>query len=170
MLRIVLAAVVCLLAVARCGGTASSGPTGTLGLASLVAPGGTPIAGHPVARLATGGGLAVDGVLGSWTLDETSSDSSWIAASELEAATLSADDLILIGWADGTPIGAWSAKIADAADATGASATDAGSGDVSGADYVTFGRVAAGEWVLAVTLHRADGRGEATYYWSLKVT
>jgi hypothetical protein len=27
-----------------------------------------------------------------------------------------------------------------------------------------------GEWVLEVTLARADGRGEATYYWALSVS
>lgn len=123
-----------------------------------------------VARLAGGHGCVADGVRGSWALDDAHSESSWVGASALEPMTLSTDDLVLVGWADGSPIGEWTAQIARATDTSGASAVDAGSGDAGGADFFTFGRVSPGEWVLAVTLHRADGRGEATYYWALTVS
>ncbi|MCI0344350.1 MAG: hypothetical protein L0221_02750, partial [Chloroflexi bacterium] len=58
-------------------------------------------------------------------------------------------------------------RISDVGDATGARATDVGTGSGGGADFVTIGRIAAGTWILEVTLNRADGRGAATYYWGI---
>lgn len=123
-----------------------------------------------VARLAGGHGCVADGVRGSWTLDGTSFESPWIPASELEKMTMTHEDLVLVGWADGTPIGHWRARVAKAEDTAGAAAEFAGDANGFGEDFVTIGRMSPGEWVLEVTLVRADGRGEATYYWALSAS
>jgi hypothetical protein len=151
-----------------CGGSVSPTPvpcptvSPVASVGALLEPG--------VARLAGGHGCVADGVRGSWRLDHTHTESPWVPASALEPMLLSTDDLVLVGWADGTPIGEWTAQIGPATDTSGAGAVNAGSGDAGGADFFTFGRVSPGDWVLAVTLHRADGRGEATYYWALRVS
>ena len=187
--RSVVALLACLLLVAGCGGSSSTGPTpSTLDFPSLVVPSlappdgsptpdppsapptsEAPLTEHSVARLAAGGGDVVDGVIGSWTLDDLSGEAPWMTASSLETVEVTPDDLVLVGWSDGTPIGAWTAQIAPATDTDGSNAETAGAGDAGGADFVTVGRVAPGDWVFAATLHRADGRGEAVYYWSLRV-
>lgn len=158
----------CALVAAGCGASASPttipcvtpAPLATAG--ALLEPG--------VARLAGARGCVADGVRGSWTLDERSYESTWVSGTTLDEVRLTTSDLVLVGWADGTPIGEWSARIATAADPSGALAREAGSGDAGGADFVTVGRIAAGEWVIELTLERADGRGRATYYWSLSVS
>jgi len=161
-------ALVLVLVLGGCGGSVSPSPlpcatvSPVASVGALLEPG--------VARLAGGHGCVADGVRGSWTLDGAHSESPWPPTSALEPMLLSTDDLVLVGWADGAPIGEWTAQIGAASDASGASAQDAGSGDAGGADFFTFGHVSSGEWVLAVTLHRADGRGEATYYWALRVS
>jgi hypothetical protein len=168
MKRIVTVVLAAALAVAGCGGSGAPTPVPCATVSPASSAG--PLLEPGVARLAGGHGCVADGVRGSWTLDGTSAESPWIAASQLERMMLSPADLVLVGWADGTPIGEWTALIAPATDASGAGARAAGSGDAGGADFVTFGRVSQGEWVLAVTLHRADGRGEATYYWALSAS
>jgi hypothetical protein len=176
-----------LLVVIGCGGATSSGQSETpFDVPSLVAPSigppdgsaspnppsvpptsEAPLTEHPVARIATGLTSAVDGVIGGWTLDAEVFEQSWIDLADLKRTDIPADELVFAGFGDGTPIGAWSARIARVSDATGATAVDAGSGSAGGADFVTIGRIAAGTWILEVTLTRADGRGEATYYWEI---
>lgn len=189
--RPVVAVLTCLLIVVACGGSTSTGPTpSTFDFPSLVVPslgppGGSPsrsadlpsvpptseapLTEHPVARLAAGGGDVVDGVIGSWTLDDLSDEVPWMAVTSLETVEMTPDELVLVGWSDGTPIGAWTVQIAPATDTDGSNAENAGAGEASGADFVTVGRVGPGDWVFAATLTRADGRGVATYYWSLRV-
>ena len=156
------------LVAAGCGGAGSPTPVPCATVSPVSSAG--PLLEPGVARLAGARGCVADGVRGSWTLDGTSSEGQWVPASALEPMLVTTADLVLVGWADGTPIGEWTALIAPAADASGASAEAAGSGDAGGADFVTFGRVSPGEWVLAVTLHRADGRGDATYYWAISAS
>jgi hypothetical protein len=71
------------------------------------------------------------------------------------------------GFADGAEIGAWSARAAPATDPRGTSVVGVGGRD---ADFPLLSSVAIdplppGRWVLAVRLDRADGRGDATFYW-----
>jgi hypothetical protein len=137
----------------------------------LPTPGPTPagsLSAPPVARIATGVTSAVDGVLGGWTLDGRTHDQAWIDLALLKRTGWPAGELVFAGWADGTPIEAWSARISTVGDTTGADAVAAGSGAANGADFVTIGRIVAGTWILELTLLRADGRGEATYYWEIR--
>ena len=177
-----------LLLVAGCGGSGQSPTTSSLDVPSLEVPSlGPPQASGPssaappsvqpspaaslgepaVARIATGVTTAVDGVLGRWRVDDQVNEQDWIDLALLERTDLPSDELVFAGWADGTPIAAWSLRVAPVSDATGERAVHAGSGAGNGADFVTIGRVDAGTWILELTLTRADGRGEATYYWEL---
>jgi hypothetical protein len=121
----------------------------------------------PGARIATGVTFGVDGVIGAWRLDGAAHEQAWIDLAALKRTDFPAKELVFAGFDDGTPIGAWSIRVAPVSDATGADAVDSGSGSGNGADFVTIGRIDAGTWILELTLTRADGRGEATYYWEI---
>jgi hypothetical protein len=109
------------------------------------------------------------GILGSWTLDGRGSDAPWLPASALEPVHLDAGAPVTAAYGDGAAIGAWGAWIAGVDDPRGSAATWIGGRESTepAVPSVTVGAVEAGVWVLAVRLDRADGRGDATFYWLL---
>jgi hypothetical protein len=109
-------------------------------------------------------------MLGAWTLDGQGSDSPWLPASALvEVAASSSSWSVRLGGGD--QIGAWSARAAPASDVTGESAIGLGERDDAepSLDEVTLGPLPPGRWVIAVRVDRADGRGDATFYWLVSV-
>ncbi len=112
---------------------------------------------------------STEGTLGSWTLDGFASDAPWLPTGSVAEATLQVGTRTTVGFGDRTPIGAWSASLATIEDVTGESRRGVGSGEAAGSPSITLAPLPAGSWVLAVTLRRADDRGDATYYWAIEV-
>jgi hypothetical protein len=124
----------------------------------------------PAGRLAVGNGAsAVDGQLGSWTLDGTANDSPWPAPTGLETVEAGLDARLFAGYADATPIESWKVQYTDVADTMASRLKDGGGGQANGSDFVSLAALPPGEWVVGVTLRRADGRGEATYFWVVRI-
>jgi hypothetical protein len=151
------------------GPSATPTPSATASLtATMSAEPGLPT--PPGAALAWGGGDApVPGLLGTWTLDGNAVDSPWPAATALEAVEIIPGSAVTVGFDDGTPIGTWTARLADATDATGETAHVVGEADAAGVTVIQLPALPAGDWVLEVHLGRADGQGEASYYWAIRV-
>lgn len=120
-------------------------------------------------RRADTDGPAVAGGLGSWSLDGMASDAPWLPADVLETVDVPLGARLAVTFADGAAIGTWTAVLADVADRDGAVARTVAQGDGSGGSAVEVEAPPPGEWVLAVTLTRADGRGRATYSWAVSV-
>jgi hypothetical protein len=121
--------------------------------------------------LLAAGQQSVPGRLGSWTLDDHGSDSPWLPAVVLREVAVGTGALG-IRYADGTGIGHWSAHAAPASDPGGLELI--GLGERDGAVPPPLQEVRPetpprGQWVLAVRLDRADGRGDATYFWLIRV-
>jgi len=123
----------------------------------------------PGASLCGGGDAPVAGLLGTWTLDGSAVEAPWPGAAALEAVEVNDAARLAVAFDDGTPIGAWTARLADAADVTAAGIRAVGQGDASGAASIDLPALRSGAWVLEVHLTRADGRGEASYYWAIQV-
>ncbi len=124
---------------------------------------GSPSAEPPSALLRISGADApVPGALGSYVWRGVGSDAPWLpgtAAQTPPGAGLGVD----LGGA--APIASWTARLAPAADATGAQARGAG----SGSGPVLVEAPTSGAWTLAVQVVFGDGLGDATYYWRLQV-
>jgi len=131
----------------------------------------TPVPGEPAATLQAPGLAPIAGTVGSWAIDGRGSDSPWLPARALGAFEVAGDTPIMIAFDDGTPIGAYAARIAAVADLRGEWPRSVGGRSLAAPAQaaVTAGPVPPGAWVLAVQLVRADGRGEATFYWAIRV-
>jgi hypothetical protein len=172
--------VAALLATLVACGTAPAGtslgdpvPSATLAPASPGASSSAPTAGPaqlPAAVLVLAGTEA-PGTLGSWTLDGQGSDSPWLPAAALAEVEVGPGPL-MVRPVDGASIGAWSAHRAPASDPSGRALTGLGGReeDTPALDAVALDPLPAGRWVVAVRLNRADGRGDATFYWLLAAT
>jgi hypothetical protein len=127
------------------------------------APEVTEVVGTPVARLRVGDVADAVGTPGSWTLDGRGSDAPWLPASALQPVHLRTGAEVTAA------IGAWGAWIAGTDDPRGEMATWIGGRETTepALPSVTVGGVEPGAWVMAVRLDRADGRGDATFYWLL---
>jgi hypothetical protein len=150
-------------AVATVGGSVSSPPASR-------EPSPLPSAALPVSVLELGAATFV-GALGSWTLDGQGSDAPWLPAAVLTDVSVGGQTLT-VRFADGSPVGAWSARAAPSTDQRGDSAIGLGERDEDQPPLgaVTFGPLPAGTWVVAVRLDRADGRGDSTSYWLVTAT
>lgn len=131
----------------------------------------TPVPGEPGATLRIGDGAPIAGALGSWTGEVSGSDAPWLPASALTPIDLAADGVLSIAFADGTLVGSFAASVADVADVRGESPHRVGGrgSAIPPLAAVPVGPLPRGAWVLAVQLVRADERGEATFYWSVRV-
>jgi hypothetical protein len=130
----------------------------------------SPAAEQPAAVLEAPGG-PIRGTLGSWTLDGQGSDSPWLPASALHEVAVR-QGRITVRFGGEVAIGAWSARLAPANDPAGETATALGERepDQPPSPAVVLESPPAGRWVLSVRLDRADGRGDATFYWLLRVS
>jgi hypothetical protein len=122
----------------------------------------------PPAALLTGDGApAVAGELGSYTYLGRGSDSPWLPAAMLQPVEVGAGERLVVQLANGEPIPAGSARVAQAADAEGTRTESLGLSQEQ-QSLVIFGP-GPGSWVLAVELDYADGAGSGVYFWRLEV-
>ena len=126
----------------------------------------------PAAILASAPGGPVAGTLGSWTFENSGSDSPWLPAAQLGEIQVGAGARLTVRLAGGEPIGAWSAQVAAADDARAEHPSAAGGREAADPplDEVALEIAEPGRWVLAVRLELADGRGDATWYWLVSVS
>jgi hypothetical protein len=124
----------------------------------------------PAAVLVTAG-AEIPGTLGSWTLDGRGSDSPWLPASALPERAITTPAAIVVRFVGSAQIGAWLARAAPASDPEGGLGIGIGGRDEGAPplNAVTLDPIRSGRWVVAVRLDRADGRGDATFYWLLSV-
>ena len=154
--------------------TVSAGPTGPASTPSLTAvpteasTDGPAEPAPPVVELRSRDGVT-DGVVGSWTLNGFAVDAPWLPATSLTTVHVAGGETLAVSFADGTRIATWVAHLAPAADVAGSEAQPIARGDAPGARAISIGSLPGGDWVLAVTLARADERGEATAYWAISV-
>jgi hypothetical protein len=115
--------------------------------------------------------LEARGTLGSWTLDDRGSDSPWLPATALSGQDVPLLAAISVHLDGATAVGAWSARASPATDSLGESGIGLGGREEAEPPLqaVTLDRLPPGRWVVAVRLDRADGRGDATFYWLLTV-
>ncbi|MEK6721058.1 MAG: hypothetical protein AABZ33_10370 [Chloroflexota bacterium] len=125
----------------------------------------------PAAHLTLGGSASAAGRLGSWTIDGAGSDSPWIPAPALGSVEADSGSILGVAFEDGAPIGSWQASYAAVADTAGIGPMPAGGreGDAPALGRVTLEALPIGTWVVSIRLFRADGRGDATFYWLLRV-
>lgn len=164
------------LAVAGCGAGSGASPSEVAfpsevappSVGSSRAPDDPGVTGVLVAAAAAG----TLGMLGSWVLDGRGSDSPWLPWQAGAAVSVPPGVPITIRLADGSPIGWWFVDLADEGDVTGLLAIRLGGreADLPSLDSVQLEPLAAGRWVLAARLFRADGRGDGVTYWSLLVS
>lgn len=141
---------------------AASGPSPAAGI-----PEPPVVALPPAGILLTAAGDEIRGILGSWTFENSGSDSPWLSAAGLPGVRAVAGSRLRVRLAGGQPIGAWSARAAAATDTRGERPIDMGAREVSEPplDELTLDVLPPGRWVLAVRLELADGRGDVTCYW-----
>jgi hypothetical protein len=146
---------------------------GCAGAPPLATPDGTESA-PPVlpAAVLAAPGVEAPGTVGSWTLDGSGSDSPWLSAAGLREIDIGRGP-VTVRLDGGRPIGSWLARAAPAADRTGETAVELGGRDDGqpALDHVDLEQLppAGGPWVIAMRLDRADGRGDATFYWLIIV-
>jgi hypothetical protein len=166
-------------ALAGCAGDAS--PTGP-GAEPSIGPTDVPAASAPAASpgpagdglpaaVLVAGATSSPGKLGSWSLDGRGGDSPWIPAAALTPVAVGSADSIAVRYADGAPVGAWTARVAAANDPGGLVTTAVGGRDLALPPLagVELHGLPVGSWVLQVRLDRSDERGNAIFSWLLEV-
>lgn len=130
-------------------------------------PSARPAVGPPAAVLVAEGLAPVAGTLGSWSFDNSGSDSPWLPGAGLREVRLAVAMGPIVRLATGERIGAWSAQVAAANDTRGERSVGAGGRETAEPplEQVELEPLQAGRWVLAVRLELANGRGDATWYW-----
>ena len=173
--RAVLSIVLAAMLVAGCATNAGPRAVSSPPAAGTQAPGATarptPMPGEPGASIRVLGEVPIAGTLGSWAIDGAGSDAPWLPARALAPLDVAADAVISVAFDDGAPIGSFTGLIASVADVRGESPSRLGGREsaVPPLGAVSLGPLPSGAWVLAVQLVRADARGEATFYWSVRV-
>lgn len=111
------------------------------------------------------------GRLGGYTLDFQGSAAGWLPWKPSAVVAIPGGVPVTIRLGDAAPIGSWGAVIAPEADTTGDELTVVGEreADDPPLDVVRLDSLPPGRWVLAVTLRRADGRGDGVTFWSVEV-
>lgn len=121
--------------------------------------------------LVVGDGAGIPGALGTWVLDDAGSDSPSLPWSAPDAIAIPPGVAVALRLADGSPMGAWFADLADAVDIDGGKALRLGGREADAPPLISvrLGALPTGRWVLAARLFRADGRGNGVTYWSVLV-
>lgn len=151
-------------------GTTGATPTDTPALptAALTDVPSNPVL-LPIAEIVTAQG-GVLGALGTYVMDGAGSDAPWLPFATIPSVEVRATDTLQLRFADGAAIGDISAEFAAAADTGGVRQQGvSGTNRAGDGSSVTVGPLPAGQWVLAVRLFRADGRGDGLTYWAVTV-
>lgn len=147
-------------------------PSGTAAAPTTTAPAASATTGQasattaqpPPASLAVEGGDPVVGQLGSYTWAGGGSDSPWLPGAPLRVGV---GERLALTLADGTGVGAWSARRVPAASTDGSGAVALGRGTTG---PVAFDAPERGSWSVQVTIRFAGDLGSANYYWQVSVT
>lgn len=117
----------------------------------------------PAASISVEGGDAVVGELGSFTWQNSGSDSPWLDGNPIRVGTGESLTLTL-----SEPVGivSWTATLVPQSDP--ASATPVGLGEGTG-EPVAFAAPPAGSWSVNVNVWFVDNLGAASYYWRVEV-
>jgi hypothetical protein len=147
--------------------TSSVAPTAA---GSIASPTDTPQ--PPAAVLAVNAQGSHPGVLGTYVYRGAGSDAPWLPARALRSVPVPGGGRLLVRLADQRLIGAWSARIAPAADDQGVTVRGlAEQPDENGRSAVIeLLAPPPGSWVLVVTLDYADGSGSGSYFWLVEVS
>jgi hypothetical protein len=140
-------------------------PSATRSAAAVRTP--DPVVAVPIARLGSGEA----GALGSYTFAGQGTDAPWLPARMLQPVPVRPGAAVEVR-VEGVRIASWTARVAEASDATGATATGAGKGGpiAAGTAVTIDAPKSRGGWVLMVQVVFADEVGDAAYYWRLDVT
>lgn len=180
-----LVAVVVVVCLTGCGGTASS-PAGSEGpsvpataapataapptAAPTVAPTMTPeppapsLGEPPAASLAVEGGDPVMGALGSFTWGGGGSDSPWLPGAPIGVGS---GEQVTVSLAGDVPVMAWAAKRIPAGATDGAGAVALGDGQTG---PITLTAPGPGRWSVQVEVTFGDDLGSAAYYWEISAS
>jgi hypothetical protein len=112
----------------------------------------------------------VAGALGTYTIDDTGSDSPWLPFDTLPSVGLGVAETPAVRFVDGVAIGQFQVEIAAATDTAGSAPREAPGGMLAadGRSF-TIGPLPAGRWVLVARVFRADRRGDGLTYWAVTV-
>lgn len=132
------------------------------------APSATP-APAPRAEIVTAD-ATVAGALGTYTIDDTGSDSPWLPFDTLPSVGLGVAETPAVRFVDGVAIGQFQVEIAAATDTAGSAPREVPGGMLAadGRSF-TIGPLPAGRWVLVARVFRADRRGDGLTYWAVTV-
>lgn len=116
----------------------------------------------PAASIAVEGGDPVVGQLGSFTWDNSGSDSPWLPGNPIH---IGSGERLRLVFADPVRLAGWTVSRAPAeANGSGVVGVAEGSGEP-----VTFAPPPAGSWSVSVSVWFADSLGSASYYWLIEV-
>ena len=132
--------------------------------ASIALVSAVPIAEPPAATIAVEGGDPVTGDLGSFTWQNSGSDSPWLAGSPIHIGSGETLEMTLV---EPVAIDTWTATRVAAATLDDTAAV--GLGDGAAANPVRFTGPPPGVWSVKVSVWFAGNLGSATYYWRVEV-
>lgn len=122
----------------------------------------SPMAEPPAASIAVEGGDPVVGQLGSFTWENSGSDSPWLPGNPIHVGS---GERLTLALADPVSVVNWTVRRAPAgADGSGVVGMADGSGEP-----VTFDAPPPGSWSVNVDVWFVDNRGSAAYFWLIEV-
>jgi hypothetical protein len=117
----------------------------------------------PAASIAVEGGDPVVGELGSFTWQNSGSDSPWLDGNPIH---IGSGETLTVTFAEPVAIETWTASRVDSATLDGSIAVGLGEGTV---DPVAFTGPPQGTWSVNVNVWFADNLGSGSYYWLVEV-
>jgi hypothetical protein len=156
-----------------CGCMASPSPTSGVPVSPPIGPASTTDASRPPAAfLAVNGQGRHPGELGTYIYRGAGSDSPWLPARSLQPVAVPAGGRLAVRLADQRLIGAWSVKVAPAADDQGVTARVLSAQPDVNRRWAVVDALAPppGPWVLVVTVDYGDGSGSGSYFWLVEVS
>jgi hypothetical protein len=168
-----LGAALALWVAAGCGAAPPSPiPSNAVSSGEPVSPAATTDASRPPAAvLSVNGQGRREGELGTYVYRGAGSDSPWLPARSLESVAVPAGARLGVRLADRRLIGAWSARVAAAADEQGVPTRPLADEPDASRRWAAleFTAPGPGSWVLEVSLDYGDGSGSGAYFWLIEV-